>query len=92
LSFRDVKDFCDKSGRSSYDLRGTSVISFIWGFGELSNNLAETYVLLCGLILVNEVNIRALLIFRDLMIVIKIMISKSILKGHKLKNIISQIK
>jgi ribonuclease HI len=80
------------AGGALHDLRGTLAISFAWGLSQLSNNLVEAYALLCGLTLAKEKNVRALSILGDSMIIIKIMIEKSNLDGHKLKNFIVRIK
>jgi hypothetical protein len=66
---------------SLHDLEETSIISHDWGLGNISNNLDKAYVLQCGLSINKEVDIRALLVFKDSMIFIKAMIIKSSPEG-----------
>jgi ribonuclease HI len=78
-----------RASKSLHDPRGTTIISYAWDLGNLSNNLAEAYALWCGLTITKEANIRSLSVFEDSMIIVKAMIGKSTPEGAKLKTIIS---
>jgi ribonuclease HI len=50
---------------SLLDLGGNIVTHYSWGLGATSNNIAEAYALLHGLIISKERNITKLMVFGD---------------------------
>jgi ribonuclease HI len=53
------------------DHEGNEVVNYIWGLGNVSNNLDEVYVAMCGLIMAKEERISNLIVFGDSLLVIQ---------------------
>jgi hypothetical protein len=75
-------------GGSLHDCRGNKIAHYVLGLGKVSNNLAKTYSLWCGLIMARKNGINNLFVFGDSMLVMKAMMTQSSTGGIKLQDII----
>jgi ribonuclease HI len=76
---------------SSSILRGKQELTYAWGLGTTTNNQAEAYTLLQGLLLINASRVRTLIVIGDSSIIIKLMNSKKTLSDSKLASLIARI-
>jgi len=73
------------------DSQGKTIVSYEWGLGEMSNNLAEAYNLCLGTSILNRLNLRNSIIVGDSAIIIATMVSGTQFKKEVLNNIKTRI-
>ena len=73
-----------------YDLEITQIATYSWSLEATASNVATTYTLLRGLIIVKEFEVTSLIVVGDFMIIIKAIQRKSSPMDIRLAKVIAQ--
>jgi ribonuclease HI len=69
------------------DSHGKTMVSYEWGLGQMSNNLAEAYSLYLGTLILNRLRIKNPIIVGDSAIVVAAMVARIEFKKEALNNV-----
>jgi ribonuclease HI len=70
---------------------GNIIVYYTWGLGTTSNNIIEAYALYEGLCIMKERNITKIVVFRDSMIIVRLIAKRSQTDNNLLNGIIYRI-
>jgi hypothetical protein len=48
-----------------HDPEGIQIVKYVWGLGNVSNNMIESYSQWCGLVIAKEAGIKKLIVLGD---------------------------
>jgi ribonuclease HI len=74
-----------------WELGGSSIASFAWGLGNISNNIVEAYALWEGVHIARDRNIANIVILGDSMMVVRAVIKRAQMENNAFNCIISHI-